>query len=1047
MSKRRSMKSVSLPGSRIEEARRQSASGRSRAQFVAPPGADFQSLEPRLLLSASVGDRVWVDMNGNGIQDAGEPGLSGVTVNLLDSGGGQVDTTTTNGSGNYGFTVAAGSYMIEFVPPEGYGLSPQGAGSNAALDSDADPGTGRTAVFTLVDDQTNNNEDAGMSQAATIGDFVWDDLNVNGIQDAGEPGLADVTVNLLDSGGNVVNTTTTDGDGLYVFQTDPGTYSVEFVPADGYAFSPQGAGSNATLNSKADPTTGQTAQITVLSGQGNLDQDAGMTGVATIGDFVWNDLNDNGIQDAGEPGLADVTVNLLDGGGNVVNTTTTDADGFYSLQTDPGTYVVEFVPLEGYGFSPQGAGTDPALNSKADPVTGRTDPITLLSGQENLDQDAGMTLGCTVGDFVWFDMNTNGIQNAGEPGLSDVTVNLLDGDGNVVNTTTTDSNGFYSFQTAPGTYSVQFELPSGYLFTEQGAGSNPALNSKVDPATGQTDDFTLVFGQQDLNEDAGLGVSATVGDFVWNDVNRNGIQDAGEPGLSGIMVNLLNDDGDVLNTTTTDNDGNYSFETLPGEYRVGFVLPAGMQFSPRGAGTNPEVDSDANPATGQTSELTLAAGEDNLDVDAGMSQAPVVCGAGGATRVTYTDTDGTNVTVTLTGGGTANLYFDGDGLTSTTVRGTTHVTDSDGRVELNDIDLVGTKSASRLSVTTDYKGNRSAQIGAIRGSTPLGTLAATTTDLTGVGIDMTGAGYIGNLSVRNLLNGADIEMAGTGPGTPWSGETIRAGTLGAGSDIEVGQALTSLTVVDWTGGELSAPRANSVRVTGVYHGAVGNMGADVSLTGSDTTGYSLGTLSVAGNLTSTMNLAGRARTVSAGRWSAGSLTARTLDSLRISGNRTAALAGDLGANITLTGASSTGYSCQSISVSGAMQSALLTMAGSAGSLTAKQMISSQLLVGYSPNDPADPMAGGTYDSTQSIRSVTVSGVTGSTAMAYTGSTIAAWKVGTVSLASFDSNNLGTEFGVRGQVLSAVTSRNPNWKWNKAGAADQGVGDFHVVVEV
>jgi len=113
---------------------------------------------------------------------------------------------------------------------------------------------------------------------------------------------------------------------------------------------------------------------------------------ATIGDFVWVDSNNNGIQDGGEAGFPDgVTVDLYYCNGTFVATNTTDASGYYSFQVAPGEYYVQFaLPAGGYIFSPQDQGLDDAVDSDADPATGKTVCITMEPGEIDLTWDAGL---------------------------------------------------------------------------------------------------------------------------------------------------------------------------------------------------------------------------------------------------------------------------------------------------------------------------------------------------------------------------------------------------------------------------------------------------------------------------------------------------------------------------------------------------------------------------------------------------------------------------------------------------------------------------------
>ncbi|MBV7333569.1 carboxypeptidase regulatory-like domain-containing protein [Chloroflexi bacterium TSY] len=139
-----------------------------------------------------------------------------------------------------------------------------------------------------------------------MGNYVWSDLNGNGLQDGGEPGVDGVTVELLDAGGSVISNTVTAGGGFYSFTNlDPGTYSVRFTAPDGTQLTSQDAGDDA-LDSDADPSTGETAQVTLAAGENNDTIDAGLVDTpvdpASLGNYVWSDLNGNGLQDGESQG-------------------------------------------------------------------------------------------------------------------------------------------------------------------------------------------------------------------------------------------------------------------------------------------------------------------------------------------------------------------------------------------------------------------------------------------------------------------------------------------------------------------------------------------------------------------------------------------------------------------------------------------------------------------------------------------------------------------------------------------------------------------------
>jgi hypothetical protein len=128
--------------------------------------------------------------------------------------------------------------------------------------------------------------------------------------------------------------------------------------------------------------------------------------LAAIGDTVWYDDDNDGIQDGGELGAPGVTVNLYDCADNLLATTVTDADGFYIFDDlTPGDYYVEFIPPEGYDFSPQDQGMDDAKDSDADPITGKTICTTLDAGERDMTWDAGLYMppheGCTLTIGFW----------------------------------------------------------------------------------------------------------------------------------------------------------------------------------------------------------------------------------------------------------------------------------------------------------------------------------------------------------------------------------------------------------------------------------------------------------------------------------------------------------------------------------------------------------------------------------------------------------------------------------------------------------------------
>ena len=248
--------------------------------------------------------------------------------------------------------------------------------------------------------------------------------------------------------------------------------------------------------------------------------------------------------------------------------------------------------------------------------------------------DCNENVKASLGDKVWEDTNANGIQDNGEAGVSGVTVKLFDCTGNLISIKTTDTNGNYLFgNLVPADYYVEFTLPAGYTFTTKDSGSDDAKDSDADQTTGKTICTTLSGGENDLSWDAGLvkiPCQNTIGDYVWHDKDTDGVQDSNEPGIAGVVVELINSSNAVIATATTDANGKYEFtNVLNGTYKVRI---AAVNFTGTGVlagsasekwyltfkdkGTNDAKDSDGD-LTNKTASVTVNC-NDNNTIDFGF---------------------------------------------------------------------------------------------------------------------------------------------------------------------------------------------------------------------------------------------------------------------------------------------------------------------------------------------------------------------------------------------------------------------------------------------
>ena len=372
-----------------------------------------------LVTPASVGDFVFVDTDGDGIQDSGEEGMADVTVRLYDPGadgnpgGGddiQVDVTTTDDDGEYSFDyVLHDDYFIEVDLPAGYFFSPQDQGADDDADSDVDTTTGQSDTFTLTVGQSDTSLDAGVYAKATVSGRVFEDTDGDGIRDSGEGDLtAAATVQLFNVGADGIAGTGDDAQyganlpttGTYSIVNVPlGNYYLHFTPPAGLSFTPMNRGGDDTVDSDVNPDTGRTNVLLLRSGTSKTSVDAGMAEQMAIGDFVFFDTNEDGIQDVGELGAEDVAVLLYSPGDNgtagdsddeLLASTTTDASGNYEIKAVAGDYYLRFAPPNGYSLSPADQGGDDSLDSDPDRVTRQTAVFTIAAGVDDDTRDAGL---------------------------------------------------------------------------------------------------------------------------------------------------------------------------------------------------------------------------------------------------------------------------------------------------------------------------------------------------------------------------------------------------------------------------------------------------------------------------------------------------------------------------------------------------------------------------------------------------------------------------------------------------------------------------------
>jgi hypothetical protein len=359
-----------------------------------------------------IGDTVFLDVNNNGVWDPGE-GMEGVVVRLYAADGVTIlAETTTNEDGIYAFGDLAvnQTYIVQVQT----GTLPYPGLTNTV---DPDGGGDSLSTVTLTTaDPINLDQDFGYrdtSEPNTIGGTIWEDTDADGILEVGEGIYYEgVTVVLLDANGDIVARTVTDEFGDYEFTGLPdGTYTVDVTDDANIlngTWHSLGSTPGADNNSQVDPYT-----VSVSGGQTNTTADFGYyIEPAALGNYVWNDANQNGIQDSGETGIADIKVTLTiawPNGDTTVLTTTTDENGEYAFEnllldedyngvgTGEPTYTITVHPPENYTPTAINVG-DPA-NDSDDPSGTTAEPI---QGSTNVTYDFGYIINPTSVELINF---------------------------------------------------------------------------------------------------------------------------------------------------------------------------------------------------------------------------------------------------------------------------------------------------------------------------------------------------------------------------------------------------------------------------------------------------------------------------------------------------------------------------------------------------------------------------------------------------------------------------------------------------------------------
>jgi protocatechuate 3,4-dioxygenase beta subunit len=549
-----------------------------------------EKLEPRevpaVFTPSDISGRVYVDCNVNGVFDAGDDPIAGVTITLTGTdifNHAVTSVVTTGTDGTYAFNkLEPGKYTIAETQPAAFFDGPDQLGFVVGAPV-VNNGTAGNDLFSNIildgGDSHGREYNFGEYDHNSLAGTVFLDLNDNGIQDTGEsgiPGAKLVLVGTNDLGQPINQTVFSGGDGSYSFQDlRPGNYSITETTPDGFVDGTDTVGK----------TNGQTnGQLDGSDHIVNISLDGCHSGVGynfgekktpdnSVSGFVFEDCNNNGVFDPGEEPISGVVVSidgiLANGQDFGVAAVTTDATGFYQFKNLPaGTYNVNEAQPSGFLDGKDSLGTPFTAVLEND----RFSKIIIPAGlsQQGVNYNFG-EVGNSISGIIYEDTNDNGVRDPGEPLITvPVTVTLTGTDdlGAAVSRTIVTSTGQYIFeQLRPGTYALHETTPAGY---DDGKDTVGQTNGFTNGQLSGTDDIVNI-ALDGCNAGTGYNFgekkqqNSDISGFVYTDCNNNGLREAGEEPIAGVRIILTGTDttgASVSLTTTTDLAGFYIFKGL-----------------------------------------------------------------------------------------------------------------------------------------------------------------------------------------------------------------------------------------------------------------------------------------------------------------------------------------------------------------------------------------------------------------------------------------------------------------------------------------------------
>lgn len=542
-------------------------------------------------LPITIAGTVYEDHDADLNQDAEDVGIVDVELALFVEQAGTFvftgHTLLTDQQGNYAFDesfdLQPGTYQIRESQPDGYfsvgaevgsveGVTTGSIQNEDVLTSIAIPLGGSQAVGYNFAEARPASIRGEVHLSAPDGD-CWNDTVTH------EP-VVGATIQLLDAQDQVLAETVTDFGGRYEFRgLRPGEYSlIELTPQSLIA----GGARAGTIDGISRGVAGesQITQISLSSGDEGVEYEFCDHLPAELRGSVYHDRDNSGSPEVDEEGIAGAILSLLDEEGFVVDAVETDEEGRYEfVGLRAGNYRVVEAQPDGWLDGKDRAGTASGRpTGKAINPGDSIEAISLLWGDRATEYDFGELLPASIGGRVHLSTPDGDCWEIDEGLLEPVAgavVQLFDALGQVLAETVTDENGDYFFEDLiPGDYAIRQITPDELIDGGAHAGQIDGETRGRVNDLGDIQDIRLGSGEDGTDYDFCEHKPASLSGFVYEDDSNDGVRDAGELPIAGVVIQLYDEEGTLVAAATTDTNGHYTLDgLLPGKYAIRQIHP------------------------------------------------------------------------------------------------------------------------------------------------------------------------------------------------------------------------------------------------------------------------------------------------------------------------------------------------------------------------------------------------------------------------------------------------------------------------------------------